>query len=607
MNENVDVQHNAPHTISDVYRDTRLAYAESSAGDKGMLAIALGGVAFEWSTGNETLLGLVGGHTHRVTEDPALTGIVTGGTSFVEQFLLGTTMAAAIGRFPRLTTSIRRLVSSARDYAAETDKRTSKVSRFLSAFVLGAAVDVAVNNSTQEHSRKDNQKRVAASAAMVGVAVAGIGTAGSGALRLGTEYGYEAQAQTAVNVITSPWTYLGLFAASLGYSKVKKFLAGRRKNGPGTDTGRGDIGDVASEHELHERGNPKTVDFDTYRSLCDQESGLMRVGLTVPSLFDNVRDHSQTQHIDVNGAKFPVIASVDPFHIPEDGEVPEVTKARSALVPVTVLPRESRHDLLVTRQFLLDEKDADKIVSPSQDLRLKIEDILNIYNGKIEGDLVQGHGEPQFTILSRYDVSDCEDFRTRAPSEVITKSGHVLTTDKNVILENLQELVGLQEEVFKQQAVQIGYYDGMVGDIIERFLREDAFIGAAAFDKDTGKPIMFALFAAGLDGLGQIPWLNKELAETLIREYDDSENPTFALPIVITAKFSGLGIFDEVVPLAMHEIIYRTQEQKQLHALYNANLQSVLYTPRIINSAAKSSGASHIESLIEVSVTTRLP
>ena len=132
MSQQLEQTAPSPHGLRDVYQASRAAYAESSVGDRVVLASALGGVAFEWSTGNEALLGMVGGNLHDATDNPVITSLGTGGVSFVEQFALGTMMVAAISRFPRVAESLRRLTVGAREHA-NSDAKGSKVGRFLSA------------------------------------------------------------------------------------------------------------------------------------------------------------------------------------------------------------------------------------------------------------------------------------------------------------------------------------------------------------------------------------------------------------------------------------------------------------------------------------------
>ncbi|HTE22590.1 MAG TPA: hypothetical protein VK674_06140 [Candidatus Limnocylindria bacterium] len=342
--------------------------------------------------------------------------------------------------------------------------------------------------------------------------------------------------------------------------------------------------------------------FDMYRHLCDEQSGLMRIGVTLPEIYEAIASDPGTEFGTIDGNTVPIVASVDPFHIPEDGSKPESTADKSALVPLELVPGDLQQDLVVTQQFLLGQDDVNKIITPPEGTKIRPGNVPELFVGKAQGELIQGHGEPQFTVLSEYDVSGCDTLRETAPQDILTRGGHTITTSKEKILADLPRLAKLHEDIFKRQATRIGYYDGLVGDIIERFLRDDAFVGAAAYDKDDGEPFMFAIFAIGLDGLDQMPWLNKQRAQ----EATEGANPTFAMPIAITAKFHGMGVFAETTSVALHEILYRTQEQTKLYALYNANLQSVGYTPRIINAATEEDGAHLLGSIIEASVVTRI-
>lgn len=346
----------------------------------------------------------------------------------------------------------------------------------------------------------------------------------------------------------------------------------------------------------------EVASFESYRDLCDEHSGLMRVGITVPELYGAVAIDKTTEFIAVDNSAVPIVSSVDALHIPEEGQEPEYTADKSALVPLELIPEHMQHGLTAMEQFLLDDEQTREVLVPREGTRLRIKDVPELLVGRTKGELQESHGEPQFTVLTAYDVSDCNEMRENAPLDLITRAGHRITTDKEQILANLPALVELHEAIFNRQAARIGYYDGLVGDIIERFLADDAFIGAAAFDKDTGKPFMFAIFAHGIDGLDQIPWLNKRHAQETI----DESNPTFVMPIAITARFNGMGVFQETVTAAMHETLYRTQEPSMLYTFYNANLQSIGYTPRIINAGAEQNGARLGKSVIEASVLTNI-
>jgi hypothetical protein len=273
---------------------------------------------------------------------------------------------------------------------------------------------------------------------------------------------------------------------------------------------------------------------------------------------------------------------------------------QNALLPLRLIP-ESEHGGLVGReQFWLDTDRVMQILEPpaDKDQRLTLAQVPGLYADMATGNLVEEHGEPQFTVLSRYDVGTCEDMRAHAPTDVLTRGGHTLTADKAKILENLPALVELHEAVFRRQAARIGYYDGMYGTIIQDLLANENITGVAAFDRDSGKPFMFALFASGAEGAPLIPWINTTRLQELTRP-----EAVLAMPLVITAKFSGMSVFSETVSHAMHEIIYRTQAQA-VDVQYNANLQSVLYTPRIIHASAIANGAVPQGHVMEVSVFT---
>lgn len=199
---------------------------EATPRQKLMLGATACALAFEWGTGNEALIGVVGGNVLRATNDTLLTAAAAGGASFGEQALFGMTAAASIHYFPRVTSAIRRKIVGEEDItsAAEvTDgavvdqarlSRARKIgNRFLTAFALGTSINAFKNNATKEHNLQENTKNVIVDASLIGGGVAGIAAAAAGATNAGRSMGLQHEANTFVDIISSPFTYMGLFAA----------------------------------------------------------------------------------------------------------------------------------------------------------------------------------------------------------------------------------------------------------------------------------------------------------------------------------------------------------------------------------------------------------
>jgi hypothetical protein len=352
--------------------------------------------------------------------------------------------------------------------------------------------------------------------------------------------------------------------------------------------------------DLRPNTAPVPVSYEVYREVMDRRDGIMRLGITDSTTYEQLINEPSIRYGELGGNLIPMTApssSFDPYGVSE-------TVDRLALIPVVDLPFREEGGVAGMEQFLLAPEQVTGIISP-QDKRMRPGQVLALLDGHTQGELV-GNGEPQFMVLSKYDVQACGDLRDVAPQDITTKDGHTITTNRDRIKDDLDALAELHESVFRRQAVQIGYYDGLTRDMIAELLDSDHFVGAAAYDKDTGKPFMFALFATDLDAANSIPWINKSRVENLLEDDGMRPGSTVAMPLVITAKFNGLSVFAETVSLSMHEILYRTKAYSDMYALYSSNIQSILYTPRIINASAVENGATLQDSIIEVNVVTKV-
>jgi hypothetical protein len=206
--------------LSAVYRDARHENKDSSLKGKATLAAALGGTAFEWTTGNEALLGFVSSNAHKLADNPLITGVATGGVSVAEQGTLGLLMAGAIHYYPRTAQSIRNNLSSSTKEENSNTSPSSKKKRFFNSMLLGASADLAFENAKQPHTDKENVKRVLGSAAIVGAANTVLFSAISGTLVAAEKAGFESEADTFVDVFSNPLTYVGLYGAILGGSAL---------------------------------------------------------------------------------------------------------------------------------------------------------------------------------------------------------------------------------------------------------------------------------------------------------------------------------------------------------------------------------------------------
>lgn len=217
------------YKLSQIYSAAREDYDDSSVAKNLSTAAAVGGLAFEWGFGNETLLGTVAGNVQQLAANSMVTGLATGAASFAEQGAIGVLMATAIHDHPKITAAIRETVTD----RGSSEERTSRLKRFGSCMLFGAAVDLALENAKNQHSRSANIRRALGSSAMIAAAntalIAGVSTAATFA----AEHGLEAQVNTGVEVVSNPLTYIGVFASIAGGKKLirgVKRLYGRISN-----------------------------------------------------------------------------------------------------------------------------------------------------------------------------------------------------------------------------------------------------------------------------------------------------------------------------------------------------------------------------------------
>ncbi|HTE22591.1 MAG TPA: hypothetical protein VK674_06145 [Candidatus Limnocylindria bacterium] len=210
--------------LLNIYHTSREEFTQANGLDRTVLGLALVGLGFDWSTGNESMLSLVGANLHEATDSPVLTGLGMGGLSFVEQTAIGLSMVGAISRFPRIAESVRGLATRGQE---TSEVNRSRAGRLFGAFLFGASVEVASENARRKHTVAENAGHVLVSASLIGGGVVAVGGAASGILELGERNGLEAQTDTLVGLISNPLAYAGVFAAKLGYDKARKFIKAR--------------------------------------------------------------------------------------------------------------------------------------------------------------------------------------------------------------------------------------------------------------------------------------------------------------------------------------------------------------------------------------------
>lgn len=212
-------QENPPSFVGklrDIYKTAGKEHADTSLGQRATLAATLGGLAFEWGTGNEAMLGYVAGRVYETTHDSLTTALAAGGASLMEQGAIGTLMAMTIHNYPEVTAKIRDAVNTKGE-----QKDASHLTRYAKAMVLGTGVELATENAIRQHTKQENVQHAMGSAAMIALSNTVIIGGLSGVLKLGERYGLESTSEAVVNVASNPLTYVGLLAGAVGYNKLR--------------------------------------------------------------------------------------------------------------------------------------------------------------------------------------------------------------------------------------------------------------------------------------------------------------------------------------------------------------------------------------------------
>ncbi|HTB48626.1 MAG TPA: hypothetical protein VK712_00935 [Verrucomicrobiae bacterium] len=211
--------------ITEAYQSAREDLAQGGVSTKLLLGAMAVGLVFEWGTGNEALLGLVGAHAYNATHNSLATGAITGSTSFVEQSLLGVGMALNIDRFP--TTMGRLQDRMSREH--NTDRQQPSLgNKALSAFALGTAVSLLKDRSGEKRPLRQNLQEAIGLSALIGAGVTLVASGSAAITNYGAEHGLEHQAHILVDILSSPFTYLGIFGTKLVYDKAKQFFKRHR-------------------------------------------------------------------------------------------------------------------------------------------------------------------------------------------------------------------------------------------------------------------------------------------------------------------------------------------------------------------------------------------
>jgi hypothetical protein len=201
--------------------------AEAATNDhqsKFLLGLMACGLAFEWGTGNEALLAYVGSHAYGIVgsnnllENTFVTGAVTGGTSMLEQSLLGVTMAKCIPKFPKTLNLLQT------KFDAQPIEKKSLFRKFTTGFFIGTPAYLTCDNIKEPKTTQQNVKEAIGVAALIGGGVAAVSGTTGFVSDLGTIYGFKDAAETFINILEKPYTYVGLFGLIKGPGFINKRL-----------------------------------------------------------------------------------------------------------------------------------------------------------------------------------------------------------------------------------------------------------------------------------------------------------------------------------------------------------------------------------------------
>ncbi len=273
--------------LKDIYRTANKEHKDASLGKRAILGTTLAGLAFEWSSGNESMLGFVSGQAYERTQDPLLTSLAAGGASFAEQGLIGALMAMTVHNYPEVTTKVREMVTNGEESSG------TFLGRYAGAMILGTGVELAKENALRPHDRKENLRRAAGNATMIATSNTLLVGGLSGLVNLGEEHGFETASETAVNVASNPLTYAALIGGAIGYNRAKKAIVNRRNNKRGDERLPGTSRHIDEDADAYE--------WRTQEVLRTAEGLSVTVGTSVPEEeYDSLWHMVETGFQDLN-------------------------------------------------------------------------------------------------------------------------------------------------------------------------------------------------------------------------------------------------------------------------------------------------------------------
>lgn len=342
------------------------------------------------------------------------------------------------------------------------------------------------------------------------------------------------------------------------------------------------------------------LSFAEYRSILDPIDGLMRTGLYNEHMYQDACADPATQYVQSGAGSYPVAA---PNSVTEEFD-PQYVGENALLMPAW-FAQDKAHvspETVLQRQVTISAELTSKIFDTPE--LVTVEDFIADYGVSPDEVPVSESGLPEYMVFSAYDTSNTAEMRAGPCPEIYSKDGHLVTSDRQKLLAKLDELATLHRDVFENQAVQIGYYGGLEREKIEELINNPDFIPIAALDKETGDPLMFALFSPNFTELETIDWLNPGKVREMTQKYGQANAAALNLPLVVTSRFNGLGLFSSACQIGAHETIYRTQTNVTF-LMYESNALSILYTPKVINKTLHRLGIPLLGAEVEATFITK--
>lgn len=340
------------------------------------------------------------------------------------------------------------------------------------------------------------------------------------------------------------------------------------------------------------------LSFNEYRETLDKAvHSLMRFGLETEVLYEEATLSDAAVFFDESSILKGIIAATTNDMI--DAYIPDASDRQMVSIypKVDAYPQDLKDKLVFREVVYLNEDTTRAIFQGTEDMDQLINQAVQANLAGRDMTLIGSEGVKNYMLFTKYDTSNCHQKYSLPPKDIETSSGHIITSNRQQILNHIEELIALQESVFEEQAATTGYYDGLRGQEVIELLNNSNFIPIAAINPSNKEVEMFALFSPNFDNLNNIPWLNPGVVDEHYNQQPKAD--VLVMPLIMTSKFSGLGFLRHVVNLALQEIVY-SYRPNTMAVMYENNGMSVHYIPRVIEREITKNGAPSVYHHAEV-------